>query len=79
MYYVARNRRTFSASQGCTCLGPKHMKDELVVIFLSVRVPYILRKFDTEYYQLISEAYFHGIMNGKFMRNKSVAEIFDII
>jgi hypothetical protein len=61
--------------QGFLGLGPQQSRPgDKIVIFLGPKVPYILRKREFGQFQLIGEAYVHGIMDGECMDMKVSVE-----
>jgi hypothetical protein len=63
---AAWGRRMFQTSGGLLGLGPEDLlKDDLVVVLFGGKTPYILRGVDDGMYQLVGEAYVHGIMAGE--------------
>ena len=72
-------RRPFITENGYVGLGPKHLdKDDVVVVFLGARFPYILRKSLSAGWTLVGEAYVHGIMYGEFMEEEKKEEVFSL-
>ncbi len=47
-------------------------------ILLGVDVPLILRKETETYFTQVGEAYVYGIMDGEFMRTKSVIDTLEL-
>ncbi|KAM0426437.1 hypothetical protein ACHAPT_008128 [Fusarium lateritium] len=82
MVIVMRNRgsKPFLTSRGYVGLGPAAMEDgDLVVILYGSHVPFVLRPRDGDKYQLLGEAYVHGIMDGEFMQVEREKTTFYII
>ena len=72
-------RRPFITENGYVGLGPEHLeKDDVVVVFLGARFPYILRKSLLVGWTLVGEAYVHGIMYGEIMEEEKKEEIFSL-
>lgn len=72
-------RRPFITENGYVGLGPEHLdKDDVVVVFLGARFPYILRKSLQVGWMLVGEAYVHGIMYGEFMEEETREEVFSL-
>ena len=72
-------RRPFITENGYVGLGPKHLeKDDIVVVFLGARFPYILRKSLQVGWTLVGEAYVHGIMYGESMEEEKREESFSL-
>lgn len=66
-------RRAFRTINGLLGLGPRIIKPgDVIAIIPSVKTPLILRK-ETEasdaYYQLLDEAYVHGVMHGEALED----------
>ncbi len=40
---------------------------DVICIFLRGRTPYVLRRQDGGFYEIVGEAYVHGIMYGEFL------------
>ncbi len=72
-------RRPFITENGYVGLRPEHLdKDDVVVVFLGARFPYILRKSLLVGWTLVGEAYVHGIMYGEFMEEEKREESFSL-
>lgn len=72
-------RRPFITENGYVGLGPEHLdKDDVVVVFLGARFPYILRKSLLVGWMLVGEAYVHGIIYGEFMEKEKREEVFSL-
>jgi hypothetical protein len=72
-------RNPFLTSSGYLGLGPSGLKpNDLVVVFLGVETPFVLRASGEGQYKLLGEAYVHGIMDGEFTKSISDKEIFEI-
>jgi hypothetical protein len=62
-------RKPFRSKMGYVGLGPPDIrKGDVVCVFLGSDLPHILRKLDQSGYQLVGEAYVHGIMDGELMK-----------
>jgi hypothetical protein len=71
-------RRPFISSQGYVGVVPSHSKPEDVIcIFYGCVKPFVLRRSGSGF-ELIGEAYVHGIMDGEFVERKHDSEIFTI-
>jgi hypothetical protein len=71
-------RKPFISSQGYVGLVPSHSKPEDVIcIFLGCVKPFVLRRSGSGF-ELIGEAYVHGIMDGEFVERKHDSEIFTV-
>lgn len=62
-----RNRSLFFTRKGYIGLGPNVQPGDLVCIFFGGEVPFILRPRQS-YYELIGDAYVHGIMEGEIIK-----------
>jgi hypothetical protein len=77
--YRHDGRRPFITSSGRLGLGPAAMlPGDRVVVFFGAELPFILRKDNEGYYQVIGEAYVHGIMDGEIMAMGLKSKSFDI-
>jgi hypothetical protein len=68
---ICFGRKIFSTEGGRVGLGPQSMSiGDVVCILKCVRVPFVLRKHETEphTYRLIGEAYVHGLMRGEYLK-----------
>jgi hypothetical protein len=73
-------RNLFSTHQGLLGLGPQHLRDgDEVWLMKEADVPIILRRLDEEHYEVVSEAYVHGIMHGELVANLSNVDVKTII
>ena len=82
-YYVAmsclHNRRPFLSTSGYVGLLPVHSKPgDLICIIFGAIVPFVLRKLDNGQYELIGEAYVHGIMDGEYLEKDPKPAVFDL-
>jgi hypothetical protein len=50
------------------------LNGDLICIPWASEVPYILRKGEDEYYKLVGDRYFHGIMHGEVLRAEDLVE-----
>lgn len=67
---LLRPCRPFISHSGLVGLAPPHVQiDDVICIFLGGQVPYILRRESDGVYNLVGEAYVHGIMYGEYMKN----------
>lgn len=56
---------------------PDYFQDgDVVVIFLGGRIPHIIRRGESDFYELVGESYVHGIMQGKFMESQPKTQMF---
>jgi hypothetical protein len=74
------NRRPFLSSKGFIGVGPGHVTvGDKIVVILGCYAPFVVRKLEgSETFQVIGEAYVHGIMDGEIMEDKS-QEIVSIV
>lgn len=75
-------RRPFISADGRVGLRPGDMHPgDTVAIFDGVDVPLVLRQADAggKLYQLLGEAYVHGIMDGEFVNESTSKRFFDLI
>ncbi|KDN64253.1 putative heterokaryon incompatibility protein [Colletotrichum sublineola] len=62
------SRRPFLSASGYVGLAPMHVRPgDKIVIFLGGKTPYVIRKTDEGFYEMVGESYVHGIMYGEFM------------
>jgi hypothetical protein len=72
-------RRPFITSRGYLGLGPVAMlPGDRVVVLFGAELPLILRRDNEGYYQVIGEAYVHGVMDGEVMTMGFKSKSFDI-
>ncbi|KAH8649734.1 heterokaryon incompatibility protein-domain-containing protein [Tricladium varicosporioides] len=68
-------RRLFVTGKGFLGLGPRDVKSgDVLVVFLGVDVPFVLRRQGDECYEVVGEAYVHGIMDGEMMVDSAMCE-----
>jgi hypothetical protein len=78
MSAIYNGRSTFVTSQGYLGVGPAHAIDrDIVCIFLDAAVPFVFRELSRGPYQLVGECYVHGIMDGEFMVENRLTDVFD--
>jgi hypothetical protein len=71
------NRRSLLFAKGYVGLIPAHsMPDDVVCILYGARMPFVLRRCDHGYYELVGEAYVFGIMDEEFLENDPLTEDF---
>ena len=59
-------RKPFVTVKGFVGLAPKHAEEgNVVIIFPGAKFPYVLKRYDDGAYELIGEAFVHGIMYGE--------------
>ena len=69
-------RRPFISKEGFVGLAPAHSQQgDCICIILGADVPFILRRTPIGQYELIGEAYVHGIMDGEGLQLGNDAEI----
>ncbi|OTA69208.1 hypothetical protein K449DRAFT_384126 [Hypoxylon sp. EC38] len=67
-------RKFFVTKRGFIGIGPASLKaDDLVVVILGVPVPFLVRKTESQNYNLIGECYVDGIMDGGLVQTKQRA------
>lgn len=70
-------RRPFLSEQGYVGLAPSHAEaGDVIVIIYGAIVPFILREVGNGGYNLVGEAYVHGIMDGEYIENGPSTETF---
>jgi hypothetical protein len=70
-------RRPFLSEQGYVGLAPSHAEaGDVIVIIYGAIVPFILREVGNGRYNLVGEAYVHGIMDGEYIENGPPTETF---
>jgi hypothetical protein len=74
----AHHKRVFKSNMGYLGLGSSAIiPGDAVFIILGADVPFVLRKTDETRFQIIGEAYVHGIMDGEIITKE--AQITDIL
>ncbi|KAH0432372.1 heterokaryon incompatibility [Colletotrichum camelliae] len=69
-----RRRRPFRCMKGYIGLGPLEMKEgDSVWVIPGAGVPYILRPVADGGFLVIGEAYIHGIMDGEYVKSRTLA------
>ena len=72
-------RRAFVSSRGHIGLGPKTARpNDVICIFAGGQTPSILRPTDGGRYQLIGEAYVHGIMDGESIDQTMIPQTIEL-
>lgn len=72
-------RRPFITSRGHLGLGLVDMlPGDRVVVLFGAELPLVLRRYNEGYYQVIGEAYIHGVMDGEVMTMGFKSKSFDI-
>jgi hypothetical protein len=68
------------SSRGYLGVAPRNTEvGDLIAIFLGAVKPYILRANECNHYELVGEAYVHGIMDGEVMVFESRIEMITLI
>ncbi|EKG15489.1 ankyrin and HET domain-containing protein [Macrophomina phaseolina MS6] len=72
-YYKLNRRRPFTTSSGLLGIGPEELcKDDHLWILLGAHVPFVLRAMGNDCWNIVGEAYVHGIMDGELTQQSSV-------
>ena len=72
-------RSPFLTKSGYLGLGPIGVqREDLVVVFMGIETPFVLRRFEKGLYKLIGETYVHSIMDGEVAKTRKEREIFGI-
>ena len=62
----ALGRRMFGTTKGCLGIGPQRLREgDVVAILKGLEVPLVLRERQDKRYEVVGEAYVHGIMDGE--------------
>jgi hypothetical protein len=74
-------RSFFVTHKGLMGLGPAEMQPEqVVVVLLGGRVPFVLCRQEEDRYQLVGECYTHGFMKGEAMQvDEDAMDVFYLI
>lgn len=73
-------RIVFVTSKGYLGLGPQHLQaDDVVSIIQGAVTPFILRPTGDGRYQLVGEAYVHGIMDGEALTPETKMDVIELI
>jgi hypothetical protein len=73
---LLHSRKPFISQTGFVGLSPMHViPGDVICVFLGGRTPYILRQREDSNYDLVGEAYVHGIMYGEFMEGNPDLEM----
>jgi hypothetical protein len=68
-------RKYFVSRRGYLGVGPSATSPgDVIAIILSLDTPLVLKAIGKDYYQIVGEAYVHGIMDGELMRYSPVQE-----
>ncbi|KAI9645303.1 hypothetical protein NHQ30_006038 [Ciborinia camelliae] len=72
-----QNRRPFISEEGYVGLIPGHSRPgDTIIIILGAVQPFVVRRVGNDRWELIGEAYVHGIMDGEFMQSDFQTEDF---
>ena len=73
---VMFKRRPLISKLGYVGFAPAHTHPgDFITIMFGVHVPFVLRKRDNDYYELVGPTYVHGIMDGEFLEQGSLKEM----
>jgi hypothetical protein len=68
-------RKYFVSRRGYLGVGPSMTSpDDVIAIILSLDTPLVLKAIGKDHYQIVGEAYVHGIMDGELMGDSPVQE-----
>lgn len=77
MQLESARRRVFLSSRGYYGLGQETLRvGDTICLLFGGDSPFIIRDADPGYYELIGEAYVHGIMQGEYLNTKPPVEQF---
>ncbi|TGO29111.1 hypothetical protein BPAE_0019g00270 [Botrytis paeoniae] len=72
-----QNRRPFISEKGYVGLVPGHsLPGDVIVIIFGMIQPFVIRSIGEDRWELIGEAYVHGIMDGEIMKDNIQTEDF---
>jgi hypothetical protein len=73
------NRRLFATEKGYLGLGPAAiLTGDIIAVILGLDTPLVLRRSGVDGYQIVGEAYVHGIMDGEAMKGSPSTQKFNI-
>jgi hypothetical protein len=73
------DRSPFISTQGYVGLAPTHtLPGDVICLVLGAVLPFIFREGDGGRYQLVGEAYIHGICDGEFMERSPEMKTFEL-
>jgi hypothetical protein len=73
------NRKLFVTEKGYLGLGPAAvLTGDIIAVILGLDTPLVLRRSGVDGYQIVGEAYVHGIMDGETMKGSPSTERFNI-
>jgi hypothetical protein len=71
--FIVPKLRPFATKKGYIGMGPLTIQEgDIVAIIIGLEAPMILRKSDDDKYEIVGEAYVHGIMDGEAMDAQDV-------
>ncbi|OLN85442.1 Heterokaryon incompatibility protein 6, OR allele 10 [Colletotrichum chlorophyti] len=74
------SRRPFLSESGYVGLAPMHAEyGDKIIIFLGGKTPYIVRELESGVFQVVGEAYVHGVMYGEFMTDSVEVKGFSLV
>jgi hypothetical protein len=75
MVFRSSGRRYFVSHRGYLGVGPPAMSPgDVIAIILGLDTPLVLRAIEQGQYQIVGEAYVHGIMDGELMKDSPIQE-----
>jgi hypothetical protein len=73
------NRKLFATEMGYLGLGPAAiLTGDIIAVILGLDTPLVLRRSGVDGYQIVGEAYVHGIMDGEAMKGSPSTQKFNI-
>jgi hypothetical protein len=73
------NRKLFATGKGYLGLGPAAiLTGDIIAVILGLDTPLVLRRSGVDGYQIVGEAYVHGIMDGEAMKGSPSTQKFNI-
>jgi len=74
------NRKLFASERGYLGLGPAAvLPGDIIAAIFGLETPLVLRSVGTDSYQIVGEAYVHGIMDGEAMKGSLSTGTFNIV
>jgi hypothetical protein len=72
------NRKLFATEKGYLGLGPVAIfTGDIIAVILGLDTPLVLRRLGVDGYQIVGEAYVHGIMDGEVMKGSPSTQKFN--
>lgn len=72
-------RKCFASQRGYLGVGPAMaLQGDVIAIMLGMDTPLVLRPVGDNHYQIVGEAYIHGIMDGETMKDSHAVQEFKI-